>query len=65
MTSTELDFSFGSRMGLATACNAKTVRIRPAAVRRGSDGTRSFNAIDDLGEPNSSGKLTYVNHAAT
>jgi hypothetical protein len=52
-------------MGLATACSAKTVRIRPAAARRGRDGTRKFNAIDDLGKTNYTGKLTYVRHAAT
>jgi hypothetical protein len=52
-------------MGLAAACNAKTVKIRPAAARRGRDGTRKFNAIDDLSETNYSGKLTYVMHAAT
>ena len=65
MMSTELDFSFGSRIGCAVAVTAKAARNRPATTRDGRDGSRWVNAIDYLCITLKDDKLTYVIRAGT
>ncbi len=66
MTSTELDLSFGSRIGLAVACALDRASNSPASAREGKQNCRRLNAIDTLSKVLTllGRTLTYVNHAA-